>query len=136
MNKIFYPRKIYPEIKEHLDSDDVTIITGMRRTGKTMLVEHLLSEINSNNKIFLDLEKISNQEIFGDKNYDNVVINLEQRGLSQKERMYVALDEIQTMPNIPSVIKYLHDHYNIKFILTGSSSYYLKNLFTESLAGR
>ena len=86
MNKIFYPRKIYPEIKEHLDSDDVTIITGMRRTGKTTLVEHLLSEINSDNKIFLDLEKISNQEIFGDKNYDNVVINLEQRGLSQKRK--------------------------------------------------
>ncbi len=136
MNKVFYPRKIYPELKEHLDSDDVTIITGMRRTGKTTLVEHLLSEINSNNKIFLDLEKISNQEIFGDKNYDNVIINLEQQGLSRSERMYVALDEIQTMSNIPSVIKYLHDHYNIKFILTGSSSYYLKNLFTESLAGR
>lgn len=136
MNKVFYPRKIYPELKEHLDSDDVTIITGMRRTGKTTLVEHLLSEINSNNKIFLDLEKISNQEIFRDKNYDNVIINLEQQGLSKKERMYVALDEIQTMSNIPSVIKYLYDHYNIKFILTGSSSYYLKNLFTESLAGR
>ena len=136
MNKVFYPRKIYPELKEHLESDDVMIITGMRRTGKTTLVEHILSEINSSNKIFLDLEKISNQEIFGDKNYDNVIISLEQQGLSQKERMYVALDEIQTMPNIPSVIKYLHDHYNIKFILTGSSSYYLKNLFTESLSGR
>ncbi|MBK7203388.1 MAG: AAA family ATPase [Anaerolineae bacterium] len=40
------------------------------------------------------------------------------------------------MPNIPSVVKYLHDAYPIKFILTGSSSYYLKNYFTESLAGR
>jgi hypothetical protein len=28
------------------------------------------------------------------------------------------------------------DNYPVKFILTGSSSYYLKNLFTESLAGR
>lgn len=136
MNKQFYPRKKYPEIKAHLESDDVTIITGMRRTGKTTLVEHLLSEVSSSNKIFLDLEKISNQEAFSDKNYDNVILNLEQQGLTRKERMYVALDEIQTLPNIPSVIKYLHDHYNIKFILTGSSSYYLKNLFTESLAGR
>jgi len=136
MSKTYIQRKIYPQIKEHLNSDDVTIITGMRRTGKTTLVEHLLSEINSDNKIFLDLEKISNQEIFSDKNYDNVVINLEQQGLNKKERMYVALDEIQTLSNIPSVIKYLHDHYNIKFILTGSSSYYLKNLFTESLSGR
>src|SRR3989344_141065 len=136
MKKPFYPRKIYSDIKEHLQSNDVTIITGMRRTGKTTLVEHLLSEIGSNNKIFLDLEKISNQEIFSDKNYDNVILNLEQQGLVRSVRMYVALDEIQTLPNIPSVIKYLHDHYDIKFILTGSSSYYLKNLFTESLAGR
>ena len=136
MNKTYYQRKIYPELKEHLKSDDVTVITGMRRTGKTTLVEHLLSEIESNNKIFLDLEKISNQELFLDKNYDNIIISLEQRGMSQKERMYVAIDEIQTVPNIPSVIKYLHDHYNIKFVLTGSSSYYLKNLFTESLSGR
>ncbi len=136
MNKTYYKRKIYSALKEHMNSNDVTIITGMRRTGKTTLVEHLLSEIDSKNKIFLDLEKISNQELFSDKNYDNVIINLERRGLTQKERMFVALDEIQTMQNIPSVIKYLHDHYNIKFILTGSSSYYLKNQFTESLAGR
>src|SRR3989344_4424674 len=136
MKKPFYPRKIYSDIKEHLQSNDVTIITGMRRTGKTTLVEHLLSEIDSENKIFLDLEKISNQELFSDKNYDNVILNLEAQGLTRKDKMYVALDEIQTLPNIPSVIKYLHDHYDIKFILTGSSSYYLKNLFTESLSGR
>jgi predicted AAA+ superfamily ATPase len=123
-------------MREHMKSDDVTILTGMRRTGKTTLVEHLLSEIPSSNKTFLDLEKISNREIFSDKNYDNVVLQLERQGLSRNERMYVALDEIQTLPTIASVIKYLHDHHNIKFILTGSSSYYLKNLFTESLAGR
>ncbi len=34
------------------------------------------------------------------------------------------------------MVKYLSDHYPIKFLLTGSSSFYLKNFFTESLAGR
>ena len=33
-------------------------------------------------------------------------------------------------------MKYLFDHYEIKFIVTGSSSFYLKNLFPESLSGR
>jgi len=33
-------------------------------------------------------------------------------------------------------IKYRQDHYDAKFFLTGSSSFYLKNLFPESLAGR
>jgi len=30
----------------------------------------------------------------------------------------------------------LYDHWDVKFILTGSSSFYLKNLFPESLSGR
>lgn len=30
----------------------------------------------------------------------------------------------------------MYDHYDVKFILTGPSSYYLRNLFPESLAGR
>jgi uncharacterized protein len=136
MKNAFYTRKIYADVLLHVQQDGVTIITGMRRTGKTTLVRHVLSELVTRNKIFLDLEKISNRELFLDKNYDNVIRNLELQGLSPRERMYVALDEIQTLPNIASVVKYLHDHYDIKFILTGSSSYYLKNLFTESLAGR
>ncbi|MDX9865760.1 MAG: AAA family ATPase, partial [Anaerolineaceae bacterium] len=34
------------------------------------------------------------------------------------------------------MVKYLYDHHRIKFLLTGSSSYYLKNYFSESMAGR
>jgi predicted AAA+ superfamily ATPase len=48
----------------------------------------------------------------------------------------LVLDEIQYVPNVPSVVKYLYDSQQIKFILTGSRSYYLKHFFTESLAGR
>ena len=33
-------------------------------------------------------------------------------------------------------MKYLSDHYEAKFVVTGSSSFYLKNLFSESLSGR
>ena len=46
------------------------------------------------------------------------------------------MDEIQAHPGIVKAVKYLYDHYDVKFFLTGSSSYYLKNLFPESLAGR
>jgi len=33
-------------------------------------------------------------------------------------------------------MKYLTDHYKTKFVVTGSSSFYLRNLFPESLSGR
>lgn len=131
-----YPRKLYTLLKEHLASKQITVITGMRRTGKTTLVKQLLSDIASENKIYIDLERIDNREIFSEKNYDSIIYTLQQRGLDIKRKAYIALDEIKLSHNIPSVLKYLYDNYNIKFIITGSSSYYLKNLFTESLAGR
>ena len=40
------------------------------------------------------------------------------------------------MRNLPSIVKYFYDHYQVKFFLTGSASFYLKNLFSESLSGR
>ncbi len=38
--------------------------------------------------------------------------------------------------NSSSVIKALYDEFNIKFLVTGSSSFYIKDHFSESLAGR
>lgn len=133
---MFYPRKLLPSLKEHLAQKQITVITGMRRTGKTTLLKQLLSEIPSVNKIYIDLERVDNRELFSEKNYEAVIYALKQRGLSFDERAYIALDEIQLAKNLPSVLKYLYDNYSIKFIATGSSSFYIKNLFSESLAGR
>jgi len=52
-----------------------------------------------------------------------------------KETAHLFLDEIQAMPELVLAVKYLFDHYDVRFYLTGSSSYYMKNLFPESLAG-
>lgn len=131
-----FTRKIFPQISKHLSSRQVTVLTGMRRTGKTTLVKALLENIKSDNKIYLDLERIDNRELLAEKNYENIIIALKQQGLDITKKSYIALDEIQLVPNAPSVLKYLYDTYDIKFIVTGSSSFYLRNLFTESLAGR
>lgn len=131
-----YPRKLYPFLKEHLRKKQITVITGMRRTGKTTLIKSLLSEIESTNKLYFDFERVDNRELFSEKNYDAIATALKHRGLSFDKKVYLALDEIQLVKNLPSVLKYLYDNYDIKFIVTGSSSYYIKNLFTESLSGR
>lgn len=133
---MYYSRKLFASLKEHLFSKQITVLTGMRRTGKTTLVKQLLAEAASENKAYFDLERIDNRELFSEKNYDIIIEALRQRGLDFDKKAYIALDEIQLAHNIPSVLKYLHDNYDIKFIVTGSSSFYLKNLFTESLAGR
>ena len=136
INTKFFYRKLHKELRAHLGEKQVTILTGMRRTGKTTLVNKLLSELGSSNQVFLDFQNLSNRDIFLDRNYDNIIRTLERQGMDSKQKMYIAIDEIQLVPESASAIKYLYDHYDIKFILTGSSSYYLKNLFSESLAGR
>lgn len=96
----------------------------------------LLDQIPSQNKIYLDLERLDQRGVFQETNYDLVINFLRNRGLDTSQPMTVAVDEIQYVPNMPSVVKYLSDNYPLKFLLTGSSSFYLKNYFTESLAGR
>ena len=131
-----YFRKIYPLLKEHLKQRQITVLTGMRRTGKTTLIKELLNSIKSGNKLYLDLERLDNRDIFNQRNYEAILNSLKQYGINAGQQAFIALDEIQLVPGLPSAIKYLYDHYSIKFIVTGSRSYYLKNFFTESLAGR
>ncbi len=129
-------RKIQALIEKRVQSPETIVVTGMRRVGKTSLLHSLFETISSQNKLFLDLENPLNQKYFEKLDYDAIIYELSSLGLSFKERAYVFLDEIQYLKTMPSIIKYLSDHYPIKFFLTGSASFYLKNLFTESLSGR
>jgi len=129
-------RDIYKEVEPYLDSPEALVITGMRRTGKTTLLKFIYDKINSTNKLFIDLENTLNRKYLEEEDYERIRLNFEVLGLNFKKKTYLFLDEIQFVKNVPSIVKYLHDHYQVKFFLTGSGSFYLKNLFSESLAGR
>lgn len=131
-----YQRKLFPALQAQITTSEIIVLTGMRRVGKTTLYRALFESISSNNKIFLDIENPLYQKLFEEIDYHNIWHNLTELGLTEGPQAYVFLDEIQAMPDIVKPIKYLHDHYKVKFFLTGSSSFYLKNLFPESLAGR
>jgi len=129
-------RTIFPALKSALVDQRVIVLTGMRRVGKTTSLKWLLSQVPSANKVYLDLERHDLREVFKESNYELILNYLRNLGMNSDKPMTVALDEIQYAPNLPSAVKYLYDHHGIKFLLTGSSSYYLKHLFSESLAGR
>jgi len=129
-------RDIWKEIEPYMDSPESIVVTGMRRTGKTTLLQFIYDGINSPNKLFIDLENTLNRKYFEEEDYERIRLNFEVLGLDFKKKAYLFLDEIQFVKNVPSVVKYLYDHYKVKFFLTGSSSFYLRNLFSESLAGR
>lgn len=133
---MLYSREVFPELKNHLSKRQITVLTGMRRTGKTTLVRQLIAESNIAQKYYFDLERIDIRSLFAEPNYETIIYALTQQGADFSKKVLLALDEIQLVPNLPSILKYLYDNYDIKFIVTGSSAYYIKNIFSESLAGR
>jgi predicted AAA+ superfamily ATPase len=131
-----YDRRLSGQLFDEIKLPRLVILTGMRQVGKTTLMRQVFRKIDSPHKISLDLENPLNQKIFEEENFDNILANLAELGFTAGKKSYIFLDEVQAAPNIVKAVKYLFDHYRIKFFLTGSSSFYLKNLFPESLAGR
>ena len=134
--QMIHPRKIFKEITPYLNSPEAIIITGMRRTGKTTVLNYFFDQSDSQNKIFLDLENPINRQLFSAPNYEQIKSSIEILGIDFTKKAYLFIDEIQFVKALPSVVKYFIDHHRVKFFLTGSASFYLKNLFTESLSGR
>lgn len=133
---MFYPRLVLNKLKKELETREAVVITGMRQVGKSTLLKHLFSLVSSKNKVIIDFESPLERKLFETDDFDRVLDNLASRGINKKERAYIFIDEIQNLPVISRVAKYLIDHYQTKFFLTGSSSFYIKNLFPESMAGR
>lgn len=133
---MFINRKLLASLERYAYTPEAIVITGFRRVGKTQILKHIYESIRSSNKLFIDLESPVNQKLFENQNYELVKASLERLGLNFAQKTYVFLDEIQNVRQLPSVVKYLGDHNDIKFYLTGSSSFYLKHWFSESMAGR
>ena len=106
----------------------------MRQVGKTTLMRQVFEDVKEP-KLWFDFDNPLDQKVFEDKDYKVIYKRLTDMG-KKAGKLSVFIDEIQNFPEITKVIKYLIDHHNVKFYLTGSSSFYLKNLFPESLSGR
>lgn len=133
---MFYTRAILNTLEKELVTKENLVITGMRQVGKTTILKHLFSLIKSSNKVFLDLENPLYRKIFEEEDYNAIWNNLQTFGITKDIKVFIFLDEVQNLPDISRVAKYLYDHWDVKFIMTGSSSFYLHNLFPESMAGR
>lgn len=129
-------RNSYSLLLPHLKNKQITVITGMRRVGKSTAVQYMLQQVVHNNKLYLDCERVEIRTLFNRNNYKSIIDELQLMGLDFSKPCVIALDEIQLVVNLPSLIKYIYDTHTVKFIVTGSSSYYIKKLFSESLAGR
>ncbi len=128
-------RFLYNRVLKYINHKNALIITGMRQVGKTTLMKQIYAEVTSP-KLWFDFDNPLDMLHFENIDYRGIYANLMKESGAGKERLYIFIDEIQNLPEITKVIKYLIDANNVKFIVTGSSNYYLKNLFPESLSGR
>lgn len=128
-------RFLFTTLMGYIEHKNALVITGMRQVGKTTLMKQVYDEV-SFPKLWFDFDNPLDMLHFENIDYDAIYNNLLKESGVKSERLFVFIDEIQNLPEITKVIKYLIDKYKVKFIVTGSSNYYLKNLFPESLSGR
>ena len=131
-----YKRALFFTILPHLEHKNAIIITGMRQVGKTTLMRQL-SDAWKGKKVYYDFDNPLDQMLFENIDYNSIYENLRKASEAKEdERFLVCIDEVQNFPEVTKIIKYLIDHFGVKFIVTGASNYYLRNLFPESLSGR
>ena len=124
-----------PELIEHLDNSEISLLVGPRQSGKTTLMLQLIEKLKEEGKkhIYLNLD-VERDSIFF----------VSQTKLLEKIRSelgsgygYVFIDEIQKKENAGVFLKGIYDMgLPYKLIVTGSGSIELKEKIYESLAGR
>ncbi len=129
-----YPRTLLPQIQKFLTTDDVIVILGARQTGKSSLLRLVMQGVSD--PVYFDLEDFRYRDICN-AGAEAFVQFLKESGKWHKPRTFVFLDEIQLLDNPSSFLKLLHDHYpEIKLIVTGSSTFAIRQKFSDSLVGR
>ena len=135
---LIYKRSVFERIKNYLGDDFTIVLHGARQVGKTHIMLYIQEYLQKQSKkvFYFDLEY---PEILKELNIgaDNLIQMLKAQTYVENEEIYVLIDEIQYLDNPSSLIKIITDHYkNIHLVVSGSSSFNIKNKFKDSLAGR
>ena len=120
-------------IRNFYDSDLIKIITGIRRCGKSIILNQVMDEIKkiSNNIIYLNFEdKKTKASIYNSDLLIDFVNKNRKNG-----KCYIFLDEVQLIDDWDEGVKTLRLYDNSLFI-TGSNSKLLSKEFTKKLSGR
>ena len=129
-------RLLYEDLIDSVNIKEITIITGVRRSGKSTLmyqmIDSLLKKVSPNQILFVNLEdkkltKLSLEEIY----------NYYRETLNPDKKAYIFLDEIHKKKDWESWIRKKYDlGINNKFVISGSSFYLLRKEYSTLLTGR
>ena len=124
-------------IRPYYDVDLIKVITGIRRSGKSVLMETIKDEIiangvNGSHIISINLEDLDYSFITDIKDLHK---EIESR-IQDKDKYYIFLDEIQHIENFEKLLASLKAKFNCSIFVTGSDSTMLSGELATLLTGR
>ena len=131
-------RETYLEqIRPYYDSDIIKVITGVRRSGKSVLLDTIRDEliengVNGDNVIYLNLEDMDYEYIENASDLNNEI----KSRVTGNGKYYIFLDEIQHVKNFEKALASFRATLNVSLFVTGSNSTLLSGELATLLTGR
>ncbi len=121
------------KIRPFIGKDVIKVLTGIRRGGKSVLLEQVRDEINSPNTVFLNFEDLGNQHLCEYSAFHDFICD---KIGDSKEKFYLFFDEIQEVEGWEKAINSLRVKYKADIYITGSNSKLLSGELATYIAGR
>ena len=121
------------QIRPFYESNLIKIITGIRRCGKSVIMDQIENELRQDGKKTLKLN-FEDRAVSASINTVDALIDYVTQHLG-KEKLYVFLDEVQTIEHWNVACRTLRLK-NVSLFITGSNSKLLSKEFTKELSGR
>jgi hypothetical protein len=131
----YYLNKIRPFYN---DTGIIKVITGIRRCGKSCLMQTISQEISETNIpekniIYINLDKKQFKNIKTSNQLETLIDSLTQ---NVKGIKYLFIDEIQNVSNFEEIINAYREEEDYSIFITGSNSYLLSGELITKLTGR
>ena len=125
-------------IQSVIDNEFIKIISGVRRSGKSVILQMTYEElidrgVVAENILLINFEAIENQRI---RNDNDLIEFLKIKSQTSKNKIYFLFDEIQEVDNWQKVINGLRVSYNCDIYITGSNAKLLSGELATYLSGR
>ena len=133
-----FSRPIYlNQLIKFKNKEQIKVITGIRRCGKSSLLELFVQYLNKQGISNDNILQINFEDLkYADMTYLELNELIENKAKSAKGMLYVFLDEIQKVEKWELTVNSLRLHKNIDIYITGSNAYLLSSQLSTYLSGR
>lgn len=128
------------QIVPFIDKDVIKVLTGIRRSGKSVMLKLLMEElknreINENQFIYINFENLKYRNL---KNYERLYDFILNKIDDKYKSYYIFLDEIQEVEEWEKCVNSLRvdEDFNFDIYITGSNAKLLSGELSTYLAGR